>query len=43
MNLILKFRTILTPPADNKMEFVAVTADQGVFVTKEYGEEQLTK
>jgi len=41
--IAVRDRTILTPPADNKMEFVAVSADNDIFVTKEYREEQLTK
>jgi len=36
--MVVSDRTILTPPTDNKMEFVTVTADQDVFVTKEYRE-----
>jgi len=34
-----KHKVILTTPADNKMEFVTVSADQDIFVTKAYGEE----
>jgi len=41
--MAVRDRIILTPPVDNKMEFVTVIADQYVFVTKAYGEEQLTK
>ena len=36
-------KLILTPPPDNKMEFVTVSADQDVFVNKVYREDQLTK
>jgi len=36
-------KLILTPPPDNKMEFVTVSADQDVFVNKAYREDQLTK
>jgi len=32
-------KLILTPPPDNKMEFVTVSADQDVFVNKVYREE----
>jgi len=35
-------KLILTPPPDNKMEFVTVSADQDVFVNKVYREDQLT-
>jgi len=36
--IAVRDRTILPTLADNKMEFVTVTADQDVFVTKMYGE-----
>jgi len=36
-------KLILTPPPDNKMEFVTVSADQDIFVNIVYREDQLTK
>jgi len=41
--IAVRDRVILTPPTDNKMEFVTVSADQDIFVNKEYREEQLTR
>jgi len=41
--IAVRDRVILTPPADNKMEFVIVSADQDVFENKAYREEQLTR
>jgi len=41
--IAVRDRVILTPPTDNTMEFVIVSADQDVFVKKEYREEQLTR
>ena len=38
--IAVRDRVILTPPTDNKMEFVTVSADQDIFVNKEYREEQ---
>jgi len=34
-----RHKLILTPPPENKMEFVTVSADQDVFVNKVYREE----
>ncbi len=38
-----KHKMILTPPFNNNMEFVIVTADQNVFVNITYSDKQLTK
>ena len=39
--LDVRNRIILTPPNDNKMEFVTVFADHHISVNKEYREENL--
>ena len=38
-----RHKIILTPPIDNKMEFVTLTADQDIFVNKAYREEEFTQ